>query len=276
MANFDTMEVVIEAYCPNDNALEPGNCGAWDYLAHLWLFEPEEPFEGSGEAPEPARIEVARFITTYHREGMYVVDATPLLAELADGGERRFRWEFAPPWNTQPTLTSVRLRFSNQGKGARPVQAVPLYGDRPFNSQYNEDRPLLNVEIPATATKVELWAIITGHGGEAFNCAEFCNHQHEFIVNNRSFNREHPEVGNQTDCRDRVAEGVVPNQLGTWWFGRGGWCPGQEVEPWVEDVTAFVTPGETAVIDYFGLFNGQTPPDGAGNIRMTSYLVIYE
>jgi hypothetical protein len=68
---------------------------------------------------------------------------------------------------------------------------------------------------------------------------------------------------------------MVPNQPGTWWFGRGGWCPGQQVEPWVVDVTTDVTPGQMAQITYRGLFNGATPPDASGNIVMTSYLVVY-
>jgi hypothetical protein len=69
---------------------------------------------------------------------------------------------------------------------------------------------------------------------------------------------------------------MVPNQGGTWWFGRGGWCPGQQVDPWVVDVTADVTPGETVTLSYEGKLNGNTPPDNAGKIRMNSWLVIYE
>ena len=42
------------------------------------------------------------------------------------------------------------------------------------------------------------------------------------------------------------------------------------------DVTADVTPGETATIAYRGLFEGKTPPAAAGTIRLTSYLVVYE
>lgn len=268
MQQFDTLEIYLDAFCPNEGAVEFGNCGAWDYLAHLWVFE--------DNSEEAARIEVGRFITTYHRAGSYIVDATPLLPELAEGGERRFRWEFAPSWNTQPTNTHMRLRFSNQGRGMRPVQATPLFSGKAFNSQYNEGRERVTVSIPEDAEKVELWAIITGHGGATNNCAEFCNHQHEFIINDRSFFREHPDVGNPTACMDRVHEGVVPNQSGTWWYGRGGWCPGQQVEPYIEDVTDVITPGEDAVVDYFGLFNGGTPPDDSGNIVMTSYLVVYQ
>lgn len=35
----------------------------------------------------------------------------------------------------------------------------------------------------------------------------------------------------------QVSFGVVPNQYGTWPFGRAGWCPGQHVDWWEVDVT---------------------------------------
>ena len=70
---------------------------------------------------------------------------------------------------------------------------------------------------------------------------------------------------------------MVPNQGGTWWFGRGGWCPGQQVEPDVIDVTDAVTPGTTVTVNYQAMLNGSmTIPDGSGNIVLSSYLVVYE
>lgn len=35
--------------------------------------------------------------------------------------------------------------------------------------------------------------------------------------------------GTQWGCADKVREGSVPNEHGTWMFGRMGWCDGQEV-----------------------------------------------
>ena len=35
----------------------------------------------------------------------------------------------------------------------------------------------------------------------------------------------------------QVEEGGIPNEHGTWHFGRNGWCDGQNVRPWVVDVT---------------------------------------
>jgi hypothetical protein len=69
---------------------------------------------------------------------------------------------------------------------------------------------------------------------------------------------------------------MTPNQWGTWWFGRGGWCPGQAVKPYQVDVTDDVEPGTSASVSYRGLYNGQDPPDGSGNILLNAWWVVYE
>ena len=84
------------------------------------------------------------------------------------------------------------------------------------------------------------------------------------------------EAGTPDGCIPAVARGMTPNQGGTWWFGRGGWCPGAPVEPWIVDVSALVTPGTPIEVSYQGLLGGRTPPDGSGSIVLTSYLVTYE
>ncbi len=42
------------------------------------------------------------------------------------------------------------------------------------------------------------------------------------------------------------------------------------------DVTANVKLGDKMMVNYRGLFNGKELPDNAGNIAMSSYLVVYE
>jgi len=266
MANFDTLEVDIDSRCPDVNKPEFNNCGAWDYIAALYVYD-----------EKGAKVEIARFITSYHRETHWLVDATPMLPLLKAGGARKFRWEFAPPWNKQPTGTFLSLRFSNQKKPVKPTSTTFLWSGGDFGSKYDDPHTPIDVPIPATAKKVQLVTVITGHGSGTNQCSEFCNHQHEFTVNGTKYLREFKIAGNNKGCIDEVDKGMVPNQGGTWWFGRGGWCPGEQVDPWVQDVTDKVTPGTTAKVSYRGMYGGTAPPpDGSGNIDLTSWLVVYE
>jgi hypothetical protein len=263
MAGFDTLEVEVTQRCPNAEVPELGNCGAWDYLASLAVTTPT------------GNVELARAITSYHRESHWVIDASPLLPLLAAGGMQHFRWDFAPSWNVQPTATSLSLRFSNRGQAAAPAEATFLWSGGAFNATYNDAHLPVDVPIPADAVRVELVAIVTGHGAATSQCAEFCNHQHEITVNGVAHLKEFPLAATDDGCIAQVADGMTPNQGGTWWFGRGGWCPGQQVDPWIVDVTADVTPGTTATVSYRGLLGGVNPPDNAGDIVLSSWLVVY-
>ena len=265
MATFDRMELAVDAFCPNPDDVELGNCGAWDYLGHVWLLDPDGT----------TWHEMARLITPYHREATYVLDATHALPWLADGGPRTIRYSFAPSWNTQPTWTKFTIRLRDTG-GETPVEADFLFGGGGFTSAYNDGREPVTIEVPEGAARVEIRAILTGHGMNAGNCAEFCNHQHEFTADGEVFFHEHPDPGDQEACSNSIeGTGTVPNQAGTWWFGRGGWCPGRRVDPLVSDVTDLAADGSVTV-SYRGLFNGGTPPDDSGNIEMRSWLVAYQ
>lgn len=285
LAKFDTLEVEVTQRCPDPTKIEFNNCGAWDYLAELYLGTPTQPEadagaddagDGGDAGPAYSWTELARFITSYHRETHWVVDATPMLALLQSGGLTHFRWSFAPSWNVQPTATTVSLRFSNQNKGYRPVQATYLYSGGAFGSQYNVGRAPAVVPIPQAAKKVHLWVTVTGHGGATNNCSEFCDHTHVFSVNAATYTRDFPMAGTADGCIAQDKNGMTPNQNGTWWYGRGGWCPGEQVDAWDTDVTKDVTPGQSATITYKGLFAGADPPDDSGNIDLTSWLVVYE
>src|SRR5690606_4827620 len=65
MATFDTFAIDLTMDCPDSEAGEFGNCGAWDYLSRIAILDDDGV----------TWREIARFITTYHREGRYLVDA---------------------------------------------------------------------------------------------------------------------------------------------------------------------------------------------------------
>jgi hypothetical protein len=265
MAGFDSLEIDVLMECPNREATEQGNCGAWDYLANFYFLDTD------GET----WLEAARFITTYHRESRWVVDASFALGWLQAGGERQIKYSWAPSWNKQPTAVTLSVRLFNQGKGVRPVQVLPLFSGGAFNSAYNTREPVTHT-IPASAAKVKLVAITTGHGMDTQNCAEFCRHSHHYSVGGATFDQVFNEPGDQEGCAKDAVNGTVPNQSGTWWFGRGGWCPGRRVDPFIAEVTAQTPAGAAASFTYEAKINDRAPFDDAGNMHHKSWLVIYE
>ncbi|XP_006791947.1 uncharacterized protein si:dkey-256h2.1 [Neolamprologus brichardi] len=130
-------------------------------------------------------------------------------------------------------------------------------------------------------TTVELYAVITGHGSDENGCGEFCVTSHHFVIN-AAYNNTHvfDSAGTALGCAMRVKEGAVPNEHGTWLYGRGGWCDGLQVNPWRVDVTKQLnmSRSESNTVVYFGLFNGRdpNPAQPPGYIIMTSSLVFYK
>ena len=264
MAGFDTMEFDILMECPDRDQAEFGNCGAWDYLGHVWLRD----------AADENWLEMGRIITTYHRESRWIMDASWALAWLQDGGERTIRYEWAPSWNKQPTGITLSVRLSNRGKGVAARELVQIFSGGALNSSYNQREPA-TATVPANATQTKLVVVTTGHGMDTQNCAEFCAHSHHFTLGETTFDQEFPIVGDQSGCAKTVPEGTVPNQGGTWWFGRAGWCPGREVVPYIQDLTNLVTPGQEATLSYEAKISGRPPFDDAGNVNLRAYLVYY-
>ncbi|MSQ03528.1 MAG: hypothetical protein EXR71_16825 [Myxococcales bacterium] len=241
MATFDTLELDMQFIC--NGHPDTVGCGEWDYLAYAYLCDETDTC-----------TEIARYITAYARPGRWVVDATPFLALMSSGGTHSFRVDSA-----NAPLITLDLRFSNQGRGTRPLGIEYLYSGGSFNESYNATREPHTFTPPEGTTRVEVMALVTGHGygKDVANCAEFCNHEHEFTVNGAdSWTLDFPEADVLYGCADQIEAGTVPNQYGTWILGRGGWCPGKQVDPWSADITASVDLTGPNELVYRGLYEG--------------------
>ena len=223
-----------------------------------------------------------RWITTYHREGRWTTVSPRARWWLANGGKVRLNYK-----GSYPYVTTLKFRYLNKGSKV-PTGMVELFTGGGFNPGYNSKYEPMQVTIPKTAKKVELAVDVSGHGfGDKANCAEFCDHTHHFWVKSAKGEKEHvkthPKAGQFYGCAQQVDEGTVPNQFGTWYLGRGGWCPGKDVRVQTWDITGDVKPGETVTIRYKGLYNGKDyksePGSGGGfgaRIDMTSWVMFYE
>ena len=261
MAAFDGLELDLTLACEGDG--EYGDCPAWDYIATLYLCDEADP--------DTCDVEMGRWITTYHREGRWVHDVSGLLPLIAGGGERRLAF-----YTQQPYEVRLDLRLSTLGREVRPVESVFLFAGGAFDATYNDLFAPITVPIPSEAARVELATVISGHGQVMpENCAEFCVTTHTFTVNGTENVLSLSNAGTIDGCMRRVGEaGNVPNQYGTWWYGRSGWCPGLEVPMVMTDVTDQVTPGTDAVIEYQGFYDGAPYPRGGASIVMSSWLVV--
>ena len=235
--------------------------------------------------------EISRWITPFDRQPHSLTDITPFLATFrSNGGQEKLIKFQESGWPNSLLTLKIRLYHGENPNGVQR-EFIPIWnGTVQFNPNYNDNRPPTVFQIPSNATKVELVAYLTGHGwGSAgcYNCCEFCNSRHIFTVNGGvyEFNRDHPNASDNNYCMEigTIAQGVIPNQYGTWGYGRAGWCPGQDVAPYVVDITDYLELGEDNVIDYEACRvvgnSCVAPPTCAGDgycpeIAFSSYIII--
>jgi hypothetical protein len=275
MATYDTLEIDHATYCEDH---DPSKCWEWDRISSLRLCDEDS-----------CDVELGRWMTTYGREGRWVTDASHALAFLRDGGARRFRWDGSVTRTMEETVdrryvVHVTLRLSNRGKPDRAFEAIPVFTGGRFDETYNDRQTPVTFTPPDGTTRVELVTMITGHGfgAEASNCAEFCNHTHHFAIDDGApVVKTHELATNSRGCQELVDQGVVPNQYGTWPFGRSGWCPGHDVPAW--SATLDAAAGVESTLRYEAGLEGTIPyvpnvtmPEGyRAEIALSAWLVFY-
>ncbi len=224
------------------------------------------------DCPCGCSISFARWITPYHREGRWVTDISPMLAHMQHPGPTRVFIDLDYPF-----VVSSELRFADRGSETVPFAAVRTWGGGGFGSGYNDAHQPIAFTAPEGTVGVKVHALITGHGfnGDSANCSEFCPHAHHFQLNGGEWHtHEFNEARDFMGCAEQTHIGALPNQFGTWYLGRGGWCPGMDVAPIIFDLTDDFLPGVENTVTYQASLNGDDPANH-GSIWMDSYLVFY-
>lgn len=278
LLDFNVLELDASLSCPGKRDM---SCAHWDHTVQLFICcDQHGPY---------CNMELGRWITAFRRgTGRWLTDVSPLLP-LLDSNKCTLTMKTVP-W-AMPWIVSLNLRFSigNQTVNVtddgeeelRPFRVMSLYSGGTFDKNYNKRYQPIKFSIPASTKKVELYAVITAHGYDDKQCGEFCVTSHHFLINS-AFNNTlvFDSAGTPLGCTLRVKEGAVPNEYGTWLYGRGGWCDGLQVNPWRIDVTnqLDMSGSDANTVIYFGLFDGQdpNPAKDPGYIIMSSFLIFYK
>ncbi|MEJ6755904.1 MAG: T9SS type A sorting domain-containing protein [Crocinitomicaceae bacterium] len=211
-------------------------------LTNASLAYYDEPFEVLNQ------IEIGRFITPYGIqfdlgingfEWIYdVTDYQMYLKDLVD---------FAAH-NTQE-LIDIKFAFIEGIPPRDVMKREAIWSDyRSYNyANLANDVDLQSVSV-ALSDSAEMFKIKTrfsGHGQVGNGaCCEWSSKDHKLLVD--GVERFNWDIWEETACGDN------PNvsQGGTWPYAREGWCPGDVVKEYDHDLTPFVTPGTSVLLDY--------------------------
>jgi len=208
----------------------PGNpqyCSDWDYTVQNYLMTP------TGDT-----LELGRLITPYANstrmtanwKGVYAFDVTDFYPVLKNNATVRVHYSGYSGGFT----ADVKFAFI-EGVPARNVMGIERIWKNSYNYGHGSvdiNTALSNVSLtaPANAQSAEARFTITGHGGDASGCAEFCPKTYTLNLNNN-------QLVQQNFWRNDCGSNNYYPQNGTWVYDRAGWCPGDKVLPYVHQLT---------------------------------------
>lgn len=218
-----------------------------------------------------ASYEIARMITPYggYYNGAwtnpYRFDVTDFSSLLHDSVQIEV---FYSGWSNQFTA-KCSFEVITGIPDHNPYKAINLWsGSFPYGSAGNPISnylPTDTIKIDTGAYATRLRILQTGHGEDDNNCTEFCaNYQHVYI---NGVQRYDPLV-----WRDDCGMNALLNQAGTWLYDRANWCPGDLVNPYLDDLTPYVTRGTKSTIQI--TVDPYTSPNG-GSIYIFGTSLIY-
>lgn len=224
---YEQVLLNIDLTCPS------GGCGAWDVLADL------KAVTATGTH------ELARYITPYGIAcGGWVVDITDFKSVL--GGEVEFLTSIilytAEGWlldmsielidnNTTDTYTRLTSLWQ---------ESYQVYGE----PTVSHDLDPIAIDIANNTESSHTRMTITGHGqGNTNNAAEFFPVTHALHANGSEYDTHFLW---KNDCAANPCSG----QAGNWTPPRAGWCPGQDVIPYVFNTSSVSSAGSSLTLDY--------------------------
>ena len=216
--------------------------------------------------------ELARMITPYGSyytsawTNPYRFDVTDFSSLLHDSVQIEV---FYSGW-TNGFLASCDFEMITGIPDHNPYKVTNLWsGSFPYGSTGNPISNYLtkygaHIDTGAHATRLRI--LQTGHGEDGNNCTEFCaNYQHVYVNGHQEYS---PLVW-RTDC----GYNALLHQSGTWLFDRANWCPGDLVNPYLDDLTPFVHRGGVDSLQI--VMDPYTTPNGGSIYIFGTTLINY-
>jgi len=214
-------------------------CDPWDRVATVTVTR--HTAKGADEL-----YELARIITPQGRGATWGVDVTDYRSLLTDSVTMNCHIETFIGGG-QGALVSVAFRFVPGIPDLEAYRVENLWAGLPEYG--NPQKPIedllrpIGLKADSEMEFARVRVTTTGHGeGNTDDAAAFSKKHHDLIVGKKTFSH--------LLWRDDCADNPVAPQSGDWQSPRAGYCPGAVVEPWDNDISGLIEPGELFTIDY--------------------------
>ena len=212
----------------------------------------------------PAKYEIMSFVTPYGinldlgMEGKtWTFDVSDYMPVLK--GQKRMTVERGGQWQEDMNIKFLFI-VGTPSRDVLDIKQIWRCESRTYTDILSEKYfAPRNIYMLPYASSFKIRTAISGHGQEG----EFIPQQHFLNINGGS------NEFTWTVWKE-CAENPVYPQGGTWIYNRAGWCPGMATDTKHYDITQYVTPGDSALIDY-----GVTTAQGTSKYIVSSQLLSY-
>ncbi len=258
-----------------------GGCSDWDYTTVVDLFIPTGAIDSNVASIDTISMNPLQIDTTWNvfevRERIELCKViTPYGGSLPQSWTRDFYFDVSNYSLLLKDSIEIDVRYQGWSSGFSATLEFIMIEGSPVQDVYKVENlykggftyrdpvqfeanhmPARALSLHPSATRFDLKMAPSGHGFvNALNCAEFCERDYYVYVDGQ-------KVAEQLMWRDDCGLNDLWPQAGTWLYDRANWCPGDRVNEYHHDLTAFLPNADSINIDIesytYTVPSGQSP-----------------
>lgn len=241
---------------------------------NIWAQDDHWDRAGNVELVTPfGNLELHKFITGFGGTTSHQQDVTALIPFLRQGPVTIRA--HVDTWVPQAWSIDFNLKIENDAPERAPTWNYSFFNDQDWRSgEFPGDRRGRTITIPEGLDRVYIAYLTSGHASDGSGGDEFVQREHKIVIDRTEVFHEVPW---RTDGRNFRSVNPWSGRWGDTWssdFPRSGWIPGDDVDPYVIDVTDYLKPGRHNVsFEITGIEPDEG--DGYGYWRTSAYLFGY-
>ena len=256
-------------------------CSDWDYTTVVDLLIPTGELDSNVAQIDTISTNPLQIDTTWNvfpvKEAFELCKViTPYGGSLPQDWSRDFFFDISDYAPLLKDSVEINVRYQGWSSGFSATLDFMMIEGSPVRDVYKIDNlyrggftyrdsiqfetnlmPARALDLHPTATQFDLKMAPSGHGFvNALNCAEFCERDYYVFVDGQ-------KVAEQAMWRDDCGLNDLWPQAGTWLYDRANWCPGDRVNEYHHDLSAYLLGADSIDVDIeaysYTVPSGQSP-----------------
>jgi hypothetical protein len=267
-----------------------GGCSDWDYTTVVDLLIPTGAMDSAvlridTISTSPLQIDTAWRVFQVKERLELAKVITPYGGALSQDWTRTFSFDVSDYYPLLHDSIEIDVRYQGWSSGFSATLEFMMIEGKPVRDVYKVENlysggftyrttaqfegqlmPARALNLDPQAQQFSLRMAPSGHGFvNALNCAEFCNRDYYVYVDGQ-------KVAEQAMWRNDCGLNGLWPQAGTWLYNRANWCPGDRVNSYRHDLSAYLIGADSIDIDIEAYTYTVPPGESPASYNMLAQL----